>query len=160
MHRLDLGLYSHPKEFWGNAVRTHVHSKGNIPSTESQRSIEPTKLHQAEKRAQHTTNELFRPHLAFDSGITSGQCVNSNTGMAPDQCVNSNTSMASDQCVNSNTATGMTSDQCVNSNTATGVASDRCVNSNTSMASDRCVNSNTGMASDRCVNSNTGMTSD
>ena len=28
MQRLDLGLYSHPKEFGGNGVRTHVNSKG------------------------------------------------------------------------------------------------------------------------------------
>ena len=33
VHRLDLSLYSHPKEFWGNGVRTHVNSKGKIPST-------------------------------------------------------------------------------------------------------------------------------
>ena len=35
VHRLDLGLYSHLKEFWGgaNRVRTHVNSKGKIPST-------------------------------------------------------------------------------------------------------------------------------
>ena len=33
VHRLDLSLYSHPKEFWGNGVRTHVHSQGQIPST-------------------------------------------------------------------------------------------------------------------------------
>ena len=33
VHRLDLGLYSHPKEFWGNGVRTHVNSKEKIPST-------------------------------------------------------------------------------------------------------------------------------
>ena len=33
VHRLDLGLYSHPKEFGGNGVRTHVNSKGKIPST-------------------------------------------------------------------------------------------------------------------------------
>ena len=31
MHRLDLGIYSHPKEFWGNAVRTHVNSQGKNP---------------------------------------------------------------------------------------------------------------------------------
>ena len=30
-HRLDLGLYSHPKEFRGSGVRTRVNSKGNIP---------------------------------------------------------------------------------------------------------------------------------
>ena len=33
VHRLDLGLYSHPKEVLGNGARTHVHSKGKIPST-------------------------------------------------------------------------------------------------------------------------------
>ena len=65
VHRLDLGLYSHPKEFWGNEVRTHFNSKGKIPSTgkknSPQRRIEPTTLHPAGQRAQHTTNELFRP---------------------------------------------------------------------------------------------------
>ena len=34
VHRLDHGLYSHPKEFWGYGVRAHVNSKGKIPSTE------------------------------------------------------------------------------------------------------------------------------
>ena len=33
VHRLDLGLYSRPKEFWENGVRTHVNSMGKIPST-------------------------------------------------------------------------------------------------------------------------------
>ena len=33
LHRLDLGLYSHPKELGGNGVRNHVNSKGIIPST-------------------------------------------------------------------------------------------------------------------------------
>ena len=32
MHRLDLGLYSHPKEFSGNGVRSHVNSKGKVSS--------------------------------------------------------------------------------------------------------------------------------
>ena len=32
MHRLDLSLYSHPKEIWRNGVRTHVNSKERIPS--------------------------------------------------------------------------------------------------------------------------------
>ena len=32
MLRLDLGFYSHLKEFGGNGVRTHVNSKGkNLP---------------------------------------------------------------------------------------------------------------------------------
>ena len=33
VRRLDFGLYSHPKEFLRNGVRTHVNSKGKIPST-------------------------------------------------------------------------------------------------------------------------------
>ena len=33
VHRHDLGLYSHRKEFLVNGVRTHVKSKGKIPST-------------------------------------------------------------------------------------------------------------------------------
>ena len=33
VHRLDLGLYSHPKKFLGYGVRTHFNSKGKIPST-------------------------------------------------------------------------------------------------------------------------------
>ena len=38
VHRLDLGLYSNPKEFWMNGVRTHVNSKGKIPSTEKKKN--------------------------------------------------------------------------------------------------------------------------
>ena len=33
MHRLDLGLSSHPKEFGGNGARNHVNSKGKILCT-------------------------------------------------------------------------------------------------------------------------------
>ena len=33
VHRLDLVLYTHPKEFLRNGVRTHVNSKEKIPST-------------------------------------------------------------------------------------------------------------------------------
>ena len=33
VNRLDIGLYSHPKQFLGNGVRTHAYSKGKIPST-------------------------------------------------------------------------------------------------------------------------------
>ena len=62
VHRLDLGLCSHPKEFLGNGVRTHVNSKGKNPlyqKNSPQRRIKPTMLHQAGQRAQHTTNKLF-----------------------------------------------------------------------------------------------------
>ena len=81
MHRQDLSLYSHPKEFGRNEVRTHVNSKGKIPSTgkilprggsNPQRCIkqdrEPNTLptsysgpFQAGQGAQHTTNKLFWP---------------------------------------------------------------------------------------------------
>ena len=33
LYRLDLDLYSHPKAFWGNGVRTRVNSKWKMPST-------------------------------------------------------------------------------------------------------------------------------
>ena len=33
VHKLDLGLYSQPKEFGGIGVRIHVNSKGKIRST-------------------------------------------------------------------------------------------------------------------------------
>ena len=81
VHRLDLGLYFHPKEFWGNGVRTHVNFKGKIPSTRMilhrggwnpwrciKQDSQPNTLpfsysgpHQAGQPAQHTTNQLFQP---------------------------------------------------------------------------------------------------
>ena len=42
VHRLDPGIYSHPKEFWGNGVRTHVNSKEKIPSKCQLNSVELT----------------------------------------------------------------------------------------------------------------------
>ena len=78
VHRLDFGLYSHPKEFWEIGVRIQVNPNRNIPSTKKkkqkkktlQRRIEPTTLHQAGQRAQHTTNELSWPLYSTDK-ITS-----------------------------------------------------------------------------------------
>ena len=66
VHRLDLGLYSHPKEFFGgNGVWTHVNSKGKIPSTGKcpQRRIEHATLWTA---SPNTTNELFRPQKVYE----------------------------------------------------------------------------------------------
>ena len=40
VHRLDLGLYSHPKEFWDNGVRAHVNSKGKKSLPEKFSSVE------------------------------------------------------------------------------------------------------------------------
>ena len=56
MHRLDLGLYFHPKEFGGTGVITHVNTKVKIPSTggseqektrtaASRRTTSPTHYH-------------------------------------------------------------------------------------------------------------------
>ena len=41
VHRPDLGLHSHPKELWGNGVRTHAKSKGKIPSTGGSENAAP-----------------------------------------------------------------------------------------------------------------------
>ena len=46
-HRLDVCLYSHLKEFWGNEVRTHVNSKGKIPSTGKKISSVEDRAHDA-----------------------------------------------------------------------------------------------------------------
>ena len=58
VHRLDLGLHSHPKEFGENGVRTRVSSKEKIrllftkkkkkKKNPPQRRIEPTTLHRAQ----------------------------------------------------------------------------------------------------------------
>ena len=55
VHRLDLGLYSHAKEFLGNGVGTNVNSEGIIPFIEAQR-IEPTTLYHSGKQARRTTD--------------------------------------------------------------------------------------------------------
>ena len=69
MHRLDLNLYCHPKEFLGNGVRTHDNSKGKIPSTGKilLRGSDPQCCITQRQRAQHTANKLFRPNLTASS---------------------------------------------------------------------------------------------
>ena len=73
VHRLDLHLYSHQKEFWGNGNGTHTISKGKVLSSggseegwtcdcitqDSQPNTlptEPVTLHHAGQPAQHTTH--------------------------------------------------------------------------------------------------------
>ena len=64
--------------FWGggggDGVRTHVNSKGKknplYRTNSPQRRIEPTTLHQVGQRAQHTTNELSRPHWSINAGVS------------------------------------------------------------------------------------------
>ena len=56
MHRLDLSLYSHPKEFRGMEPETMLTPREKSPLPEAQRRVEPATLHHAGQRAQHTTN--------------------------------------------------------------------------------------------------------
>ena len=72
VHRLDLGIYSLPKEVFGSGgggggrggVRTHVNSKRKIPSTENF-SSEEDRTHDAASRSDSEPNtlptELFWP---------------------------------------------------------------------------------------------------
>ena len=63
MHRLDLGLYSHPKKFLGNGVRSHVNSKGKSHLPEAKGRAKPATQHQAGQQAQHTTDRAIpQPH--------------------------------------------------------------------------------------------------
>ena len=64
VHRLDLGLYSHPKEFWGNRARTHVNFNGIIPSTGKkfpQRRSNPRRCIKSDSLPNTLPTELFRP---------------------------------------------------------------------------------------------------
>ena len=56
VHRLDMCLYSHLKEFLGNGARNRVNLKKKSALLEAQRGFDPTTLHHAGQRAQHTIN--------------------------------------------------------------------------------------------------------
>ena len=72
VHRLDLGLYSHPKGFFGGEMESG--KKSPLPENSPERRVEPTTLHQAGQRAQHTTNEVFRPRVSDVSAQTILKC--------------------------------------------------------------------------------------
>ena len=55
-HRLDLGLYSHPKEFWGTESEAMLTPREKSPLPEAQRTIEPVTLHHVGQPAQYTTD--------------------------------------------------------------------------------------------------------
>ena len=59
VHRLALDLYSHPKEFGGNGVRTHVKSKGKVPSTRG------SEEDQTRAAASHRTERLTDYQLSY-----------------------------------------------------------------------------------------------
>ena len=60
VHRLDLGLYSNPKEFWGNGARNHVSSKGKIPSTGGSEEVRTRDTQDSESNTLPT--EIFQPY--------------------------------------------------------------------------------------------------
>ena len=56
VHRLDPGLFSHPKEILGNGVRTQLTPREQCCLLEAQRRIKTTTLHHAGQQVQHTTD--------------------------------------------------------------------------------------------------------
>ena len=71
VHRLDIGLCSHPKEFGGGGGGGGMEPEPMLTQRKhhlywktSQRRIKPMTLHQAGQQAQHTTNELVQPLTA------------------------------------------------------------------------------------------------
>ena len=71
MHRLDLGLYSRPKEFQANGVRTILTPREKIPSTGKKLSTEEDRTHDA---ASSRTASPTHYQLSY-SGPTWGQQV-------------------------------------------------------------------------------------
>ena len=67
MHRLDLVLHSHPKEFLGNGVKNHVNSKEKNPLYRRLRGGSNPR-HCTTQDSEHNTllTELFRPNLTFN----------------------------------------------------------------------------------------------
>ena len=74
VHRLGLGLYSHPKEFWGNGVRTHVNCKGRGGGGGGEESVyqrlrggwNPRRCITQDSQPNTLPTELFRPsNLSF-----------------------------------------------------------------------------------------------
>ena len=56
LHRLDVGLYFHLKEFTGMESEPMLTPRKKSPLLEAQRRVKPATLHLAGQRAQHTTN--------------------------------------------------------------------------------------------------------
>ena len=66
VHRLDLGLYSHSKEFGGNGARIHVNSKGKNPLYQKKISEEDRTHDAASSRtASPTHNQWAIPAPAY-----------------------------------------------------------------------------------------------
>ena len=61
VHRLDLGLYFHLKEFWGIESEPMLTLRGKPPLPEAQRRIKPMTLHHAGQWPRSLLSELFWP---------------------------------------------------------------------------------------------------
>ena len=71
VHKLDLGLYSHPKEFGENGIRNHVNSKGkNLLNRRLRGGSNPRCCITQDSEAQHTTDRAIAAPLPYlDPGI-------------------------------------------------------------------------------------------
>ena len=74
VHRLDLGLFSHPQEFSGNGVRNHVKSRGKNPLYGKKKFLggvsNPGRSIKQGSEPNTLPTELFRP----PSGVGSRVC--------------------------------------------------------------------------------------
>ena len=67
VHRLDHGLYSHPKEFKGNGVRTHVNSMGKTPL--------PEKFSPEEDRTRDAASSRTANPRHYQQAIAASKCL-------------------------------------------------------------------------------------
>ena len=56
VHRIDLSLYSHPKEFWGMESEPKLTPREKSPLMEADRRVEPAQLRHTGQGTPHTTN--------------------------------------------------------------------------------------------------------
>ena len=83
VHRLDLGLYSHLKEFLGNGVRTHINSKGKIPLTGTillRGAWNPRRCIMKDSQPNTLPTELFRPITSTFHFGSQPHCLKSYAG--------------------------------------------------------------------------------
>ena len=68
VHRLDLSLCSHPKEFFRNGVRTSVISKGKIPFTRGTEEGQTSTTASRRTASPTLPAELFQPGMGIGHG--------------------------------------------------------------------------------------------
>ena len=65
VRRLDLDLYSHPKEFHGMESEPMLTPREKSPLPQAQRKIEPATLQHAGQPAKHNVTVFFTPSRLF-----------------------------------------------------------------------------------------------